>query len=564
MAEGIQVRLNRIRPPRVQITYDVENGDAIEKKELPFIVGVLADLAVMPAEPLPPLRERKFVEIDRDNFDQVMAASSPRLEISVPTMLPCASEKTNLKIEVVFSTIGELEPMSIVSKVSELSDQYDSLEHLHNLLTETEGSDAKRIVSDQITEIDSALNRQLNVIMHHESFKKIEATWRGLYYLVANSETNHHLKIRILNAPKADLLNDLKTEVEWDQSGLFNLVHEKEYGTYGGDHFSILIGDYAFGRTSDDIELLNKIVGIAAAAHAPFVTAADIDLYDVANAYEPRDFSDIFESSELTKWRAFRDSEDSRYMTLTLPRVLLRLPWGHENSAMNETFCFVEDAGNTPGNFLWGNSAFILAQRITNAFSLHGWTAAISGIEGGGLIESLPVHTFEFDDHEFPPNCTTESTISNCNEKELNDLGFMAICHCKDTGKAAFVGGQTINKPNLDNASCNARASATLPYILTASRFAHYIKVLLRDKVGTFLSKQSIEEYLNNWISSYVLLDDSATQKAKAMYPLRAARIVVTDTPGKPGVYSATVFLNPHFQLDELTSAIRLVVELPS
>jgi type VI secretion system protein ImpC len=425
-------------------------------------------------------------------------------------------------------------------------------------------------IKQRIAEIDQIVSDQLNTIMHSPEFQKLEVAWRGLHYLVMNTETGTMLKLRLLNATKKELLADLEKATEFDQSALFKKIYEEEYGTFGGNPFSVLVGDYEFGRVPQDTSMLEQISHVAAAAHAPFITAASPKLFDWDNFTElsvPRDLAKQFESTELIKWRSFRDSEDSRYVTLTLPHVLLRLPYGPKTVPVDE-FDFVEDVdGKDHAKYLWGNSAYALAQRITDAFAKYQWCAAIRGVEGGGLIEGLPVHIFQTEDGDLAMKCPTEVSITDRRENELNNLGFVAVCHRKNSDQAAFFGGQTANKPKLYNtneANANARISSMLPYVLAASRFAHYIKVIMRDKIGSFMTKDNIAAYLNTWIADYVLLNDDAPQSVKAAYPLRQARIDVFEIPGKPGSYSAVVFLKPHFQLDELTVSIRLVAELPA
>jgi type VI secretion system protein ImpC len=425
-------------------------------------------------------------------------------------------------------------------------------------------------IKQRIAEIDQIVSDQLNTIMHSPEFQKLEAAWRGLHYLVMNTETGTMLKLRLLNATKTELLADLEKATEFDQSALFKKIYEEEYGTFGGNPFSVLVGDYEFGRVPQDTSMLEQISHVAAAAHAPFITAASPKLFDWDNFTElsvPRDLAKQFESTELIKWRSFRDSEDSRYVTLTLPHVLLRLPYGPKTVPVDE-FDFVEDVdGKDHAKYLWGNSAYALAQRITDAFAKYQWCAAIRGVEGGGLIEGLPVHIFQTEDGDLAMKCPTEVSITDRRENELNNLGFVAVCHRKNSDQAAFFGGQTANKPKLYNtseANANARISSMLPYVLAASRFAHYIKVIMRDKIGSFMTKDNVAAYLNTWIADYVLLNDDAPQSVKAAYPLRQARIDVFEIPGKPGSYSAVVFLKPHFQLDELTVSIRLVAELPA
>ena len=424
-------------------------------------------------------------------------------------------------------------------------------------------------INARIAQIDELITKQLNEVMHSTEFKQLESSWRGFHFLVSNTETSGRMKIRVLNISKGDLLNDLEKATEFDQSELFKKVYEEEYGTFGGNPYSLLIGDYEFGRHPQDMALLEKLSNVAAAAHAPFIAAASPRLFDMDSFTElgkPRDLGKLFESSELIKWRSFRDAEDSRYVSLVIPHALLRLPYGPKTKPVEE-FGFVEEvSGRDHQKYLWGNAAYILAQRITNAFAQYSWCAAIRGVEGGGLVQGLPTHTFTTDEGDIALKCPTEIAITDRREKELNDLGFLSLCHCKGTDYAAFFGGQTANKPkqyDTPQANANARISSQLPYILAASRFAHYLKSIMRDKVGSFQTKENVAAFLNRWISAYVLADDNAGQGMKARFPLREARVDVYEIPGKPGAYKATVFLRPHFQLEELTASIRLVAELP-
>lgn len=429
--------------------------------------------------------------------------------------------------------------------------------------------DPVAFISQTAESIDATIGLQLDEILHCDDFKAIEASWRGLHYLVMNTETSTHLKLRLLNATKKELLDDLEKAIEFDQSQLFKKIYEAEYGTFGGHPYSCLLGDYEFGRHPQDAELLMKMSGVAAAAHAPFIAAASTKLFDLdsfSHLPVPRDLAKIFESTELIKWNSFRDAPDSRYVTLVLPHVLMRLPYGDDTVPVDGLHYNEKVDGTDNSKFCWGNAGYFFGQRITNAYALYGWTAAIRGVEGGGLVEDLPAYTFKTSDGDIVLKCPTETTITDRREKELSDLGFLALCHCKGEDYAAFFGGQTTQRPkvyNTDDANANAQLSARLPYILAASRFAHYIKVIMRDKIGSFMSRDDVSNYLNTWIASYVLLQDVAPQSVKARYPLREARIDVFDIPGKPGSYRATVFLRPHFQLEELTASIRLVATLP-
>ena len=444
-------------------------------------------------------------------------------------------------------------------------------EFVNQILDEgmTVSANTMAMLQSRIAEIDEKISNQVNEILHDPEVQKLEASWRGLHYLVMNTETGEMLKIRVLCASKEELLKDLESASEFDQSQLFKKVYEEEYGTFGGNPYSCLVGDYEFGRHPQDMVLIEKMAEVAAAAHAPFIAGASPRLFDMGSFTElgnPRDLTKVFESTELVKWRSFRDSEDSCYVTLVLPHVLLRLPYGPETLPVEE-FRMEEDTDGTDhSRYLWGNAAYAMAQRITNAFSLYGWCAAIRGVEGGGMVQGLPTHTFKTDEGDIALKCPTEIAITDRRENELNKLGFISLCHCKGTDYAAFFGSQTAHKPKVydtDAANANATISARLPYILAASRFAHYLKAMCRDKVGSFQSESSLTTYLNGWINNYILATDDAGQDLKAKYPLREARVDVKEMAGKPGAFRAVVFLRPHFQLEELTASIRLVAELP-
>jgi type VI secretion system protein ImpC len=429
--------------------------------------------------------------------------------------------------------------------------------------------DLEQTIAARIADIDQLVTRQLNQVMHAAEFQKLEASWRGLHYLVQQSETGTMMKLKVLNASKEDLRKDLERAAEFDQSALFKKIYEEEYGTFGGSPFGALIGDYEFTRQSPDLSFLEKMSNVASAAHAPFIAASSPELFNLDSFVDlgaPRDLAKIFESVDYAKWRSFRESEDSRYVALAMPHVLLRLPYGPETNPV-EGFTFREDVdGRDHRKYLWGNAAWAIGTKLTDAFARYGWCAAIRGVEGGGLVQGLPTHTFATDDGEVALKCPTEIAITDRREKELADLGFVPLVHCKGTDYAAFFSAQTAQKPkkyDSDAANANARLSAQLPYIMAVSRFAHYLKAMMRDKIGSFMSRSDCERFLNEWISNYVTPDDNASAATKAQKPLRDARIDVSEVPGKPGVYRAAAFLRPHFQLDELSVSLRLVAELP-
>jgi len=433
----------------------------------------------------------------------------------------------------------------------------------------TISKDAEAMINARISQLDHLISLQLNEVMHHPDFQKLEGAWRGLKYLLDQTNTSDNLKIKVLNVNKKELLRDLQRAPEFDQSALFKKIYEEEFGQFGGDPFAAMIGDYEFGPGPQDVELLEKISEVAAAAHAPFLSAAssqflNLDSYTELGA--PRDIAKIFDSTVYAKWKSFRQSDDSRYVGLTLPSTLMRLPYGKDNVPV-EAFNYEEGVDGTDhSKYLWGNAAYSLGARLTNAFQDFGWCAAIRGVEGGGLVEGLPVHNFYTDEGDVAMKCPTEVAVTDRREKELADQGFIPLVHCKSTDYAAFFSVQSCQKAKVydkEAATSNARIATQLPYILAMSRFAHYLKAMMRDKIGSFMSRTDCERFLNQWITNYVTEDDTASQETKSQYPLREARVEVSEVPGKPGAYKAVAFLRPHFQLDELSVSLRLVADLP-
>ena len=429
--------------------------------------------------------------------------------------------------------------------------------------------DAEATIGKRIADIDRLVSLQLNEVLHNPAFQKLEATWRGIKHLMDESETSANLKIKLMNVSKKELLKDLQRAPEFDQSAFFKKVYEEEFGVYGGSPFAALVGDYEFGRSAEDIELLEKVSQVASAAHAPFLSAASpnlLNLEEFGQITGVRDISKVFDSTEYAKWKGFRASDDSRYVALVMPHVLMREPYGKDTRQIEE-FAFEEGVdGKDHSKYLWGNAAYSLAARLTQSFAKYGWCAAIRGVEGGGLVEGMAFHNFRTDEGDLALKCPTEVSITDRREKELADQGIVPLVHCKGTDYAAFFSVQTCNKPKVydkPEANANARLSAQLPYMLAMARFAHYLKAMIRDKLGSAMSRSQAESYLNQWIANYVIMDDDAPASAKAEKPLREARIEVTEVAGKPGALRAVAFMRPHFQLDELTVSLRLVADLP-
>jgi type VI secretion system protein ImpC len=433
--------------------------------------------------------------------------------------------------------------------------------------------DAVTTITAMIAAIDSKLSEQVNQILHHPEFQRLEGAWRGLHYLVNNTETDEMLKIRVMNISKKELGKTLKKfkGTAWDQSPIFKRIYEEEYGQFGGEPYGCLIGDYYFDHSPPDVELLGEIAQVAAASHAPFIAAAAPALMQMDSWQElsnPRDLTKIFQTADYAAWRSLREADDSRYVGLAMPRFLSRLPYGAKTSPV-EQFDFEEETeGADHSKYTWANSAYAMAVNINRSFKEFGWCSRIRGVESGGAVESLPVHTFPTDDGGVDMKCPTEIAISDRREAELAKNGFMPLLHKKNTDIAAFIGAQSLQKPaeyDDPDATANANLAARLPYLFASCRFAHYLKCIVRDKIGGFKERADMQTWLANWINQYVDGDPANSSEAtKARKPLAAAEVVVEEVEGNPGYYTSKFFLRPHYQLEGLTVSLRLVSKLPS
>lgn len=431
-------------------------------------------------------------------------------------------------------------------------------------------------INSAISAIDEAMSKQLSAIMHSDKFKKLEGSWRGLHHLVSTTNAGSDLKIRLMNISKKELSRDLEKAVEFDQSQIFKKVYESEFGTAGGEPYATLIGDFEFSSHPDDLSLLSKMSNVAAAGFCPFVSAASPQMFGFDSYQElskPRDLEKIFDSAEYSQWRSFRESDDSRFVSLTMPRVLARSPYGAATKAI-EAFNFEEIEAGESGraqaadhdDYCWMNAAYTMGTTITQSFSEYGWCTSIRGAEGGGKVEGLPTHSFISDDGDMDQKCPTEIGITDRREAELSKLGFLPLCHYKNTDYAVFFGGQTTQKPKKygdPDATANAAISARLPYIMATSRIAHFLKVMARDKIGSFMEADEAEAWLNRWINQYVNASPGATPEMKARFPLAEAKVEVKEVPGQPGVYSAIAWMKPWLQMEELTASLRLVANIP-
>jgi type VI secretion system protein ImpC len=435
------------------------------------------------------------------------------------------------------------------------------------------GSDVIMSIEAMIAELDKRMSQQLNAVLHHPDFQALESAWRGLHYLVNNTETDEMLKISVFNISKQELGKTLKRYkgTAWDQSPLFKRIYEEEYGQFGGEPFGCLVGDYYFDHSPPDVELLGEMSKIAASAHTPFISAANPSLLQMGSWQElsnPRDLTKITTTPEYAAWRSLRSSEDARYVGLAMPRFLSRLPYGAKTNPVEEFNFEEETAGGQHGAYTWANSAYAMAVNINRSFKMYGWCSRIRGIESGGAVEGLPAHTFPTDEGGIAMKCPTEIAISDRREAELAKNGFMPLVHRKNSDFAAFIGAQSLQKPDEyddPDATANANLAARLPYLFACCRFAHYLKCIVRDKVGSFKERDDMQRWLNKWIMNYVDGDPAnSSEDTKARKPLAAAEVTVEEVPGNPGYYTSKFFLRPHYQLEGLTVSLRLVSKLPS
>jgi type VI secretion system protein ImpC len=439
--------------------------------------------------------------------------------------------------------------------------------------TQLIGSDVVASIEAMIAELDKKLSDQINAVMHHPDFQQLESAWRGLHHLVNNTETDEMLKIRVMNVSKQELGKTLKRYkgTAWDQSPIFKKVYEEEFGQFGGEPFGCLVGDYYFSQSPQDVELLGEMAKIAAAAHTPFIAAADPKLMGMGSWQElanPRDLTKIFTTPEYASWRSLRDSDDARYIGLAMPRFLARTPYGAKTNPVEE-FNFEEETGNADSTkYTWANSAYAMAVNINRSYKEYGWCSRIRGIESGGSVEGLPTHSFPTDDGGVDMKCPTEIAISDRREAELAKNGFMPLVHKKNSDFAAFIGAQSLQKPaeyDDPDATANANLAARLPYLFATCRFAHYLKCIVRDKIGSFKERDEVQRWLQDWIMNYVDGDPAhSSEGTKARRPLAAAEVVVEEVEGNPGYYTSKFFLRPHYQLEGLTVSLRLVSKLPS
>lgn len=547
-----------VRRPRVQITYDdLDNAGSTRRVELPLVIGVLADLAGRPLEPPPPLRERDFVQIHRGNFDEVLARIRPRVNYFTANLLADGGSK--LEVELEFARLADFEPARVAARVPPLA----ALLAARRELTADDAATKVRVAG-----IDAALTRQLNAILHHPDFQHLEAAWRGLRSLVEAIPGGSNVKVKVFNANRRDLLRDLDRAAEFDQSALFRKVYEQEYGQLGGEPYGLLVGDYDFGPGPDDVSLLTRIARVAAAAHAPFVAAASPAMFGVDHWSElpaVRDLTATADGDAWAAWSSFRRDDDSRYVALTVPRVAIRPTYGPAFARVTD-FQF-EEAAASMADVVWASAAWAYAGVAVRAFVSDGWYMRTRGSDGGGVADDVPALRFPTEAGGGARKTPLEVSISDRRESELAAMGFMPVLPLKGRDGAVFPGSQSVQKAKIYNdpaATANAELSAKFNYMLSVSRFAHYLKVMARDKIGSMMEVGDVQRWLNEWLNRYVVGNPAtASDEVRAQKPLAAAEARVRPKPGKPGWYEAVAYLKPHYQVEAVATAMRLVAEIP-
>ncbi|OWU69180.1 EvpB family type VI secretion protein [Roseovarius sp. 22II1-1F6A] len=428
-------------------------------------------------------------------------------------------------------------------------------------------------VDEMIAKLDQKLTAQVNEILHHEEYQKVESAWRGLHYFVMNSEPDASMKIKVLNVSKKELERELRSYpgAKWDQSPLFKRIYEAEFGQLGGQPYGALVGDFYFDHSPADVRLLRDLGKIAAASHAPFISSASAGLLGMDSWNElnnPTDLASIFETPEYAAWKSLRESENSRYVALTAPRVLAREPYGQDSLPV-EAFNFEEETdGHTGEKYAWMNAAYTMAANIARAHKDYGWTVRIRGVQAGGEVINLPTHTFKTDDGAVDMKCPTEIAITDRREAEMSKIGMIGLVHRKNSDKAAFIGAQSLYKPKSyvdPQATASDNLSSRLPYIFAVSRFSHYLKCMVRDQIGMTREKEQLQRSLQTWIAQYIDGDPkNSSEETKARRPLAGAEIMVVEDEENPGYYMGKFFLRPHFQMEGMDIGMSLVSRLPS
>lgn len=500
--------------------------------------------------------------------DSTTALAASQAAASAPSELTLEQIVENTKTKVDSVVVGDTQERAHVQGL--MANLLDSIMKGQVKVSD----DLVASIDEQIANMDRLLSDQLGAIMHHDKFQKLEASWTGLHHMVHTAETGTLLKVKVLNANKNEIGRDLKRAMDFDQSQMFLKIYEDEYGKLGGEPYSIIIGDFQFNaKNAADVEFLQKMSSVAAAAHAPFIAAASPESFGISSFTELNDIYDLAKVFDhrlnpmYTKWNSFRESPDSRYAALTVPGYLGRLPYGKGDNEMQiQEFAFDENVdGRNHGDYLWCNAAYMLGEKVAEAFVDTGWYAAIRGVENGGLAEDLPIHVVRTSEGDLSAKCPIEISIGDRREKELSDLGFIPMVHYKGTDRAVIMSVQSCQKPAVyttDHATASARLTSNLSYLLVISRIAHYLQAICRDKIGSYKSREDTQDLLQQWLNRYCL-ENPTSDDQKRKYPLKSAKVEVIDDPARPGCYKAVAYVQPHFQMEEVQVSLRLVADLP-
>ncbi len=606
----------------VHVKYSTQADGVSYLKELPYVMGVLCDLSAQSDVDKTLLRDREFIEVSANNLPDIMLSIKPKVVFDVPNYV---TGKGNLRCNLTFTSLQDFEPISVINQVGVMKDMLTVRTKLNDLLAKlngnielnkmlnetllqkTRGKSAVRIVEEcnmvkenakkdyakslieeflrtvvdsksksedaissikkHVAEIDSVLSLQLDEILHHHKFQKIEGSWRGLFMLITETKINSSISIRLLNVTKDELTQDFKSINRTSHSMLFKKVHEEEYGTFGGTPYSFLVSDFEFGRSNADLELLKQISKVSSLSLAPLIASVHpslLDLNSFADLGKVLDVATIFESTELNKWTEFRETKDAQYVALTVPHVLARAPYGKDSNQVTGMNYEESVSEMDKSKFCWTSVSWFLAKTILESCYNYNWPTAIRGLESGGMIKELPCYSFKNSDNNSSLLCPTEVAITDRREKELSEQGFISLVYRKNSNYAAFFGAQTTYKPkNVNNEDSNPYAIAKLTHILAACRFGHYIKAIIRDRVGSIMSQSGIQEYINNWLAEYCLAQDDDTNEMQARFPLKSAKVEVIELMDNPDNYKIMAYINPHFQLEKLHSPIEIEIELP-
>ncbi len=486
-------------------------------------------------------------------------------------------QKSGAAAETTTTTTGLLDEILAETNIKPSDDGYDVARRgvqafIAELLTPSRQQEKvdRSILDQMISEIDRRLSSQVNEIMHAPAFQKLESAWRGLRFLIDRVDFRENIKVEVLNASKDDLITDFEDAPEVVKSGLYRIAYSNEYGVFGGKPYGLICTNFDFGPGPQDLALLQKCASVAAMAHAPFISNAGPEFFG-EQSFLPlpalKDLKSLFEGPQYARWRSFRESEDARYVGLTMPRFLLRLPYGDKTIPV-KAFSFNEDVVDSHDSYLWGAASIAFATRVADSFAKYRWCPNIIGPQAGGAVQGLPLHQYEAMG-AVQTKIPTEIMITDRREFELSEEGFIGLVFRKDADDAAFFSANSPQKPKTygnspegKQAETNYRLGTQLPYMFIMTRLAHYLKVLQREQIGSWKERADLERELNQWIGQYVADMDDPAPGVRSRRPLRQAQIGVEDVEGQPGWYRCNLKVRPHFKYMGAAFTLSLVGKL--